>query len=38
MSDLERVVGEKYKDFNTTQAKKLGISLWEKAKTLIKRN
>ena len=38
MSDLERVVGEKYKDFNTTQAKKLGISLWEKAKTLIKRS
>lgn len=37
MSDLEKVVSEKYKDFNTTQAKKLGISLWEKAKALIKR-
>lgn len=37
MSDLEKVVSEKYKDFNTTQAKKLGISLWEKAKSLIKR-
>lgn len=37
INDLENVVGEKYKDFNTTQAKKLGISLWEKAKALIKR-
>lgn len=37
ISDLEKVVSEKYKDFNTTQAKKLGISLWEKAKGLIKR-
>ena len=37
INDLEKVVSEKYKDFNTTQAKKLGINLWEKAKALIKR-
>ena len=37
ISDLERAASEKYRDFNTTQAKKLGINLWEKAKALIKR-
>ncbi|TQR60396.1 hypothetical protein [Campylobacter troglodytis] len=37
LAELERVVGEKYKDFNVNEAKKLGISLWEKAKALIKK-
>ncbi len=37
IADLEKAFGEKYKDFNTTQAKKLGFNLWEKAKALIKR-
>ena len=36
LGDLERAASEKYKDFNTTQAKKLGISLWERAKGLVK--
>ncbi|TKX28477.1 hypothetical protein CQA38_07315 [Campylobacter sp. MIT 12-5580] len=35
ISDLEQLTSERYKDFNTQEAKKLGINLWEKAKKFI---
>lgn len=37
MSDFERVLSEKYKDFNLKEAKNLGINLWQRAKNLIKK-
>lgn len=37
INDLEQLASERYKDFNTQEAKKLGVSLWEKAKKFISR-
>ncbi|TQR32419.1 hypothetical protein DMB92_04805 [Campylobacter sp. MIT 99-7217] len=37
ITDLEKVVSEKYKDFNLSEAKQLGINLWQRAKNLIKK-
>ena len=36
--DLEKLASEKYKDFSSKKAKKLGKIAWEKAKKFIKKN
>lgn len=37
IDSLEKAAGEKYKDFNAKEAKKLGLSLWEKAKNFVRK-
>ena len=37
MFELEKIAGEKYKEFNSQKAKNLGIRLWERAKNFIKK-